>query len=379
MQVFTEVFLDFFFHHLETIIMALAVTGFAVGGMYLIYNVFFVKKTANEGLHNAAEIEELLKKVLAQADNIGAGKKSVLNSSTESSEKNGEVAIPIVDDGGDIDSGNVNNNDAELSALKEQLSEKQFEIETLKKELEGKVSNSSEPSPELLEKINDLEARLAEYEIIEDDIADLSKYKEENARLKDEIEQLKSGGVSNASDNEPEVVEDIEEGIEEDLIEESSRDNEVEAEPVANDDPITDDLINEFEQAVNEQLGLATKEEESEFEDEEKQIGDEIDLSSSTSVDDDNNSQNDEVKTQSAQVQVIEEDGGADDIFGEFVPDEESTTKTTTASGNVNTDKMLEEISDLSEVDAGDGVSALDQDLDVEKMASEAQELDNKG
>ena len=126
-------------------------------------------------------------------------------------------------------------------------------------------------------------------------------------------------------------------------------------------------------------MGLATKEEESEFEDEEKQIGDEIDLSSSTSVDDDNNSQNDEVKTQSAQVQVIEEDGGADDIFGEFVPDEESTTKTTTASGNVNTDKMLEEISDLSEVDAGDGVSALDQDLDVEKMASEAQELDNKG
>jgi hypothetical protein len=46
---------------------------------------------------------------------------------------------------------------------------------------------------ELNKKIKDLEARLSEYEIIEDDIANLSIYKEENARLKNELGKLKNG------------------------------------------------------------------------------------------------------------------------------------------------------------------------------------------
>ena len=37
-------------------------------------------------------------------------------------------------------------------------------------------------SAELLAKIKDLEGKLAEYEIIEDDIADLTFFKEENAK-----------------------------------------------------------------------------------------------------------------------------------------------------------------------------------------------------
>ena len=45
----------------------------------------------------------------------------------------------------------------------------------------------------LSSRIKELEAKLAEYEILEDDIADLSLYKEENARLRSELEKLKAG------------------------------------------------------------------------------------------------------------------------------------------------------------------------------------------
>lgn len=45
---------------------------------------------------------------------------------------------------------------------------------------------------DLKAKLEEMQARLAEYEIIEDDIADLSQFKEENARLKAEIDDLKN-------------------------------------------------------------------------------------------------------------------------------------------------------------------------------------------
>ncbi len=45
---------------------------------------------------------------------------------------------------------------------------------------------------ELQQKIEELQARLSEYEIIEDDIADLSLFKEENAQLKAELERLRA-------------------------------------------------------------------------------------------------------------------------------------------------------------------------------------------
>jgi hypothetical protein len=48
-------------------------------------------------------------------------------------------------------------------------------------------------------KIKELEARLAEYEIISEDIADVSFFKEENARLNSELEALRSGGAPQAA------------------------------------------------------------------------------------------------------------------------------------------------------------------------------------
>jgi hypothetical protein len=85
----------------------------------------------------------------------------------------------------------------EAARLQEEISTRDHKILSLQRELLDAAKNSSSKgqssgsSAELDEKIAGLEARLAEYEIIEDDIADLSLYKEENARLKDEIEKVR--------------------------------------------------------------------------------------------------------------------------------------------------------------------------------------------
>lgn len=57
---------------------------------------------------------------------------------------------------------------------------------------------SSEEREDLSGKLRDLEARLAEYEIISEDIADLSRYREENDDLKKQIEALKASGGGSA-------------------------------------------------------------------------------------------------------------------------------------------------------------------------------------
>jgi hypothetical protein len=49
-------------------------------------------------------------------------------------------------------------------------------------------------------RIEELEAKLAEYSIIEDDIADLCLYKEENVRLKEEVERLKTSPADSSAE-----------------------------------------------------------------------------------------------------------------------------------------------------------------------------------
>ena len=88
---------------------------------------------------------------------------------------------------------------AQLASLNEALRQREGTIEKLTQQLDKLRSEAaSMPAGEggdttgLKAKLEELQARLAEYEIIEDDIADLSLFKEENARLKAEIEKLKS-------------------------------------------------------------------------------------------------------------------------------------------------------------------------------------------
>lgn len=103
---------------------------------------------------------------------------------------------------------------ADLAPLKNALVEKEKQLAQLNSELTeakaamsaaalagsaglpgGEAEGSANAVATLELEISDLKARLAEYEIIEDDIADLALYKEENARLKREIEEARTSGA----------------------------------------------------------------------------------------------------------------------------------------------------------------------------------------
>jgi hypothetical protein len=86
------------------------------------------------------------------------------------------------------------------------------DLETKKKQIdEMKTAAASAPAPAaagglsaeekaaLDDKIRELQAKLSEYEIISEDIADLSFYKEQNAKLQKELDGLKAGGATAAA------------------------------------------------------------------------------------------------------------------------------------------------------------------------------------
>lgn len=117
----------------------------------------------------------------------------------------------------------------EIDDLKEQINKKNQTIENLNQvsamvvekaadSVESKASKKDfEGKKELEGKVKELEGRLQEYEIISEDIADLSFYKEENARLQKELNELKGGG---ADVTEPVKPEPKTNSIDDDLMKE---------------------------------------------------------------------------------------------------------------------------------------------------------------
>ncbi len=94
--------------------------------------------------------------------------------------------------------------DVDAEKLEVEILEKDRVIAELNKKLTQGQSHLSASSSgddhDLLSKIAELQSRLQEYEIIEDDIADLSLYRSENEKLKEEINRLKAmvGGATKA-------------------------------------------------------------------------------------------------------------------------------------------------------------------------------------
>ena len=108
--------------------------------------------------------------------------------------------------GGEVDS-------QKLGELEKEVLEKDKAIAELNKKLTqgggGEGGGDSDDS-DLMNKISELEARLQEYEIIEDDIADLSLYKTENEKLRAELERLKGMAAGEAGIPEPPSDGDVE-------------------------------------------------------------------------------------------------------------------------------------------------------------------------
>jgi hypothetical protein len=167
-------------------------------GLFVGYRGFFGKKDPESSLGgglDTAQLEKTLQKILdAQGSSHKTGDEALSAAFKEGAAGHGESP-------------------EEVQQLKVSLTENIKELEVIRAELQisekkvaelqaagasgGAAPAAAAPAAdtsELDNKIKDLEARLAEYEIISEDIADLSRYKEENEQLKTEIGTLKQGG-----------------------------------------------------------------------------------------------------------------------------------------------------------------------------------------
>lgn len=161
-------FTQFWFSHIDGILNVLFLILILL--FLILFVVIFVssknKKTGVESLPD--DLEKTLRKVLESAE---------------------LKASPMPMPTGTVD--NTKEASEEVEKLKKSIGEKTSEIETLKKQISEKQnSGSGEDVSGLQVRLKELEAKLAEYEIIEDDIANLSMYKEENKRLRSELEKL---------------------------------------------------------------------------------------------------------------------------------------------------------------------------------------------
>lgn len=186
-----ESFLHFWSSH-NTQIITVLIGLILVTVVYLAFRSFFGQDAGAASLtsHGAsldtAELEKTLQKIL---DNQSAAPKvAAASAATPSAE--GEAGLP----GATPATPTAAVDEAELARLKDQIVLRDRQIEELKKQTTSTVlgGNFEEEKKKFEDKIKDLEARLAEYEIISEDIADLSFYKEENAKMQKELEALKA-------------------------------------------------------------------------------------------------------------------------------------------------------------------------------------------
>jgi hypothetical protein len=179
-MVTVESFLQFITIHnaaiIEILIAVVLLTALFLGTRW-----FLAAKEPEANGTNLGDLEESLKKIIAQAGAIPAA---------------GAVAAA----GGNEESQKLS---TEIAKLKSDLQAKQKEIEGMASQAAMAVSSgeaqgpgmSSEDKSKLEGQVKELEAKLAEYEIISEDIADLSFYKEQNAELQKQVEALKGGGA----------------------------------------------------------------------------------------------------------------------------------------------------------------------------------------
>jgi len=186
-----ENFLQFWAVHNRQIIEFVFVSTFIII-LFVIYRQFFAKSESTEaaGSHgtpvsiDTTEIEEKLKKIL---ENQSAFKTVASENASTSPVASAEGAAVVAA----VDT-------QELEKLRSEVKQKEQAIEELKKasaaSAAGSASVGKEDTKKFEDKIKELEGRLQEYEIISEDIADLSFYKEENARLQKELSA--KGGVA---------------------------------------------------------------------------------------------------------------------------------------------------------------------------------------
>lgn len=285
-----EKFLSFWDQH-NTVIIESLIALVLILSLFLAYRSFFGKRSKEEASEahglDAAQLEKTLQKILDNQSQTGkpargGGASEDLGMDVDLDEiertsvasKTGTVVGAAAAAG---DSA------AEVSQLRLTLNESHQKIETLQKQLKEALvaaeasaaaggasagagvaegGMSSQEKDELSGKVRDLEARLAEYEIISEDIADLSRYREENDQLKQQLDALKAGGANAAAapTSAPEAPKVEVAAAEPEPVappvEEPTPSVEPPAQESASSDLIDDELMKEFAAAVEGQKAL---------------------------------------------------------------------------------------------------------------------------
>lgn len=335
-----EKFLTDVTHRSETIIQWLFFAILLLSGV-LIARSLFAKKS--EGPAAEADLHTALEKILSQTAKlegvaIGAASAPTTVAGTGTSFDQAAQA-------------------KEVQALKAELAARDEELTKLKS-----AGVSSPASEELAARIKELEAKLSEYEILEDDIADLSLYKEENARLKAEVEGLKNGNVIVTS---PDGATTMASG--------SAADTAVSA-------PSGSDIVAEFAEVVSQApedtsasgskvVVVDTGDPMADFE---STVQMEKNLSAETPA---------PVAAAEPAAATSDAQTEADDLFAEFSqsapPEPESEREPESeaaAAAQLDTEKMMAEMAALVSMEPTAG-NALEESIDTDKMAAEATTL----
>lgn len=276
-----EKFLSFWDQHNTAIIEGLVALIILIS-LFLAYRAFFAKKDkgggeAGNGSLDAAQLEKTLQKILDNQQASGKSSRSAAASEdfgvdVEMDDSPVPVRAQAAGTAAAVAAASVGTAEAakesaaEVAQLRLSLSEGHQKIAELQAQLQeaqataqagggggGAAASeggmSSAEKEELNGKLRDLEARLAEYEIISEDIADLSRYRDENEDLKKQLESLKAGG---AAASEPAASEPVA-AVEPTPAAEPA----AEAAPAeGGSDLIDDDLMKEFAAAVEGQRAL---------------------------------------------------------------------------------------------------------------------------
>jgi hypothetical protein len=308
-----EKFLTFVTHHNESIIQWLFFGILLLAGT-LIARSLFGKKEENQA--SGGDLHSALEKILAQTTKLES------------------ISVEGLKAGGSPESA------ALVVALKADLATREKELTELKAK-----GGSDEATSALSARIKELEAKLAEYEILEDDIADLSLYKEENARLKSELDRVK-GGEGAASAPQPEPAAEVEPPKGDDIVAEFAQavDQKPEPPPEGADKieiPDTGDPMADFESTVKLEKKLAGEPAAA------------------------------PAKPAAAEAAPAAPAAGggaqaeADDLFAEFSAGGEE------GGAALDTDKMMAEMAALVSMEPASG-NALEESIDTDKMAAEA-------
>ncbi len=263
---------------------------------------------------------------------------------------------------------------AQVAKLQSELQARVQEVEALKAKVETAPTPGSSPgsSPAVesadiskyLKQIQELEGKLAEYEILEDDIADLSLYKDENIRLKAELQKL--GKTLSPSDESAPTVsaEEPPQAQAAVTLEKAADQVAPPATPTAETAPATAELLAAEPPAAAESVTAeAPPAAEPAFEE----------FLKDPAVEEKSEAIVREFAVAVEGNKAPEGEVTGDDLLSEFAASISEPSAADDKEG-LDTDKMMAELASLENLE-DDGGSSLEGESDIEKMAAEADKL----